>query len=44
MTTLSNFQPSHDAAQDEAWNQTTFTLGALTALAIVAILLFASTS
>jgi hypothetical protein len=44
MTTLSNFQTSRDAGQEEAWNQTTFTLGVLTAIAIVAILFFASTS
>jgi hypothetical protein len=43
MTILSNYQ-THDASEDEAWKQTTFTIGALTAVAIIAILFLASTS
>ena len=43
MTTLSNYQVN-DSSQDDAWNETTFVIGALTGLAIVAILFFASTA
>jgi len=42
MSTLSNYQ-SHDAAEQEAWNQATLVIGALTATAVIAILVFAST-
>jgi len=43
MTTLSNFQ-NHDASGQEAWKQTTLALGVLTALAVIALMVFASTS
>jgi hypothetical protein len=43
MTTLSNYQ-TRDASYEEAWKQTTLAIGALTAIAIIAILFFASTS
>jgi hypothetical protein len=43
MTTLSNFQ-NHDTSGQEAWKQTTLALGALTALAVIAIMIFASTA
>ncbi|HMF25777.1 MAG TPA: hypothetical protein VKG24_27125 [Pseudolabrys sp.] len=42
MTILRNNQ-MNDASMDEASNQTTFAVGVLTALAVAAILLFAST-
>ena len=43
MTTLSNFQNPHTSGQ-EAWKQTTLALGALTVLAVIAIMIFASTA
>ncbi len=42
MTTLSNFQ-NHDTAQDGAWKQATLVLGLLTVVAVIAIMVFAST-
>jgi len=41
MTTLSNYQTY--ASQEEAYKQTTLLIGALTAMVVIAILLFAST-
>jgi hypothetical protein len=40
MTTLSNYQTSHDANPEEASKQTTLAIGALTAVVIVFILFF----
>ena len=42
MTTLSNFQ-NHDTAQDGAWKQATLVLRLLTAVAVIALMAFAST-
>lgn len=42
MTTLSNFQ-NHDTAEDGAWEQATLVLGLLTVVAVIAIMVFAST-
>jgi hypothetical protein len=42
MTTLSNFQ-NHDTAQSGAWKQATLVLGLLTVVAVIAIMVFAST-
>lgn len=41
MTILSNFQ-NHDTAQEGAWEQATLVLGLLTAVAVIAIMVFAS--
>ena len=43
MTTLSNYHVN-DSTQSDAWSETTFVIGALTGLAIFAILFFASTT
>ena len=42
MTTLSNSQ-NHDNAPDRAFKQATLVLGALTAVAVIALMFFAST-
>ena len=42
MTTPSNFQ-NHDNVQDGAWKQATVVLGLLTAVAVIAVIVFAST-
>ena len=42
MTTLSNFQTSHDARPDEASKETMLLIGAVTAMAVFAILIFAA--
>ncbi len=42
MTTLSNFQ-NNDTSKDGAWKQATLVLGLLTAVAVIAVMLFAST-
>jgi hypothetical protein len=41
MTTVSHYQTY--ASQEEAYKQTTLAIGALTAMVVIAILLFAST-
>jgi len=42
MTTLSNFQ-NNDAIKDGAWDQPTLILGLLTVVAVIAVMVFAST-
>jgi hypothetical protein len=42
MTTLSNFQ-NHDASSNDAWKQATLVLGLLTAVAVIAVMIFAAT-
>jgi hypothetical protein len=42
MTTLSNYQKTHDASAEEASTQTTLAIGALTVAVVFAILFFAS--
>jgi hypothetical protein len=42
MTTLSNFH-NNDTSKDGAWEQATMLLGLLTAVAVIAIMVFAST-
>lgn len=42
MTTLSNFQTSHNARPEEASTPTTLAIGALTTVAVFAILFFAT--
>ena len=42
MTTLSNFH-NDDTSKDGAWSQATLVLGGLTAMAVIALMVFAST-
>ena len=42
MTTLSNFQ-NRDASGNDAWKQITLLLGLLTVVAVIAVMVFAST-
>ena len=44
MTTLSNFQTSHDARPEEASTPTTLAIGVLTIAAVFAIVFFATAS
>ena len=42
MTTLSNYQKTHDASAEEASTQTTLAIGALTVAVVFAIWFFAT--